>query len=83
MTKRQCQRLSELSCDVWHEKIGGVGWQPLSERSERSGWFLSDHPLHSPRSFSGCHPTPMSLRGIVESLAPQRVRPGDTPEMQA
>lgn len=40
------------------DKTGG--WQPLTKRSERSGWNLSDHPLHSLRpqgasSFSGCH----------------------------
>ena len=35
--------------------IGYEGWQPLSKRSERSGWYLV-HPLHSLRSFSGCHP---------------------------
>ena len=37
------------------------GWQPLSECSERSGWFLLAHPLYSLRSFSGCHPTHLPI----------------------
>jgi hypothetical protein len=46
-------------------------WQPLSERSERSGWYPIAHPLHSLCSFSGCHPgakRSLCFLGAVEPL---------------
>ena len=46
----------EPLCGWCREACLNPGWQPLSERSERSGWCLIAHPLHSLRSFSGCRP---------------------------
>ena len=55
------------------------GLQPLSERSERSGWYLGAHPLHSPRplgvsSFSGCPPVGMTVRCFAAGVYEKRAR---------